>query len=64
VAVGALLDVPESYCLTDGRFLAAIRAAYSAGFEVTAYDRKPYLPHGPYRANQILLGRCAFNTCR
>ena len=29
MAVGAPLDVPESYCLTDGRFLALIRAAYS-----------------------------------
>ena len=27
MAVGAPLDVPESYCLTDGRFLALIRAA-------------------------------------
>jgi hypothetical protein len=29
VAVGAALDVPESYCLTDGRFLALIRAVHS-----------------------------------
>jgi hypothetical protein len=29
VAVGAPLDVPKSYCLTDGRFLALIRAVAS-----------------------------------
>ena len=29
MAVGAPLDVPKSYCLTDGRFLALIRAVAS-----------------------------------
>lgn len=29
MVVGARLDVPKSYCLTDGRFLALIRAVAS-----------------------------------
>ncbi len=65
------VDVRESYCLTDGHFLALIRTEFSEALkpgssrgDCVMAEGRICLSPGPYRTNQILLGPCASNTCR